>query len=66
MKSTALPSWLYGDPSNIADGLIARTERQEKAAVRKPVLRDKFYRRSKSIRIKGLVKLVKGNGGSSA
>ena len=62
MKSTALPSWMYGSPESIADGLIARTERQEKAAVRKPVLRDKFYRRSKSIRIKGLVKLAKRGG----
>ena len=55
MKSTALPSWLYKDPLDIADGLIARSARQEKADKRKAEL----HRIHKSRRIKALVRLAK-------
>lgn len=55
MKSTALPSWLYKDPLEIADGLIARTARQEKADKRKAELHLLHRRR----RIKALVRLAK-------
>jgi hypothetical protein len=64
MKSTALPSWLYGDPSNICDGLIARTARKEKALTFKPmrIRKDRFYTMSRSVHIKALIKFRKRNG----
>lgn len=62
MKSTALPQWMYKDPSEIADGLIARTAREEKADKRKAELHVLHRRR----RIKALVRLAKKNGGSTA
>lgn len=55
MKSTALPSWCYRNPEDIADGLIARSARQEKADKRKAELRLLHRRR----RIKSLVRLAK-------
>lgn len=55
MKSTALPSWCYRNPEDIADGLIARSERQEKADRRKAELHILHRRR----RIKALVRLAK-------
>ena len=55
LKSTALPSWCYRNPEDIADGLIARTARQEKADKRKAELHILHRRR----RIKALVRLAK-------
>ncbi len=55
MKSTALPAWLYRDPQEIADGLIARSARQEKEDKRKAELHLQHRRR----RIKALVRLAK-------
>jgi hypothetical protein len=60
MKSNALPRWMYSDPQNIADGLIAQSRRQEEAQVKQFEMQLKQNRR----RIKALVKGVKWNGGS--
>ena len=58
IKSTALPSWMYGDPLKIADGLRACTERHRKDAERKV----EIARKHKSRRIKALVKKAKQGG----
>jgi len=55
LKSTALPTWLYRNPEEIADGLIARTVREEKVEKRKAELHVLHRRR----RIKALVRLAK-------
>lgn len=60
MKSTALPSWCYRNPEDIADGLIALSSRQEKADKRKAEL----HRIHKGRRIRALVRLAKKNGRS--
>lgn len=62
MKSAALPSWMYRNPEEIADGLIARTVREEKVGKRKAELNVLHRRR----RIRALVRQVKKNGGSSS
>lgn len=56
MKSTALPSWMYGDPSKIADGLIAKSAQEKKEAARKA----EIHRKHKSRRLKALVRKAKG------
>lgn len=53
--SNALPAWMYRNPEEIADGLIARSAWNEKAAARKAEL----HRKHKSRRLKALVKLAK-------
>lgn len=60
-NSSALPSWMYRDPCEIADGLIARTDKAEKIEARKAELH-RIHRRR---RIKALVRQVKRNGGSN-
>jgi len=66
MKSTALPSWVYGNPENIIDGLIALRKRREQQADKpKSARKDDYYRQSRSIQIKEMVRLAKKNGGSS-
>lgn len=50
-----LESWRYRNPEAIADGLIARLARQEKADKRKAELHLQHRRR----RIKALVRLAK-------
>lgn len=62
MKSTALPQWMYRDPQEIADGLIAYSAKVEKVEKRKAELHVLHRRR----RIKALVRLAKKNGGSAA
>lgn len=60
MKSAALPQWMYRDPCEIADGLIARSAKHRKEAERKAEL----HRKHKGRRIRSLVRIVKKNGGS--
>lgn len=62
-----LESWMYKDPQGIADTLIARTERLEKAEARKaePPVRerkDRFYTQSRAIEIQAYVKKAKRGG----
>lgn len=59
-RSNALPRWMYQDPQEMADGLIAQSKRQEEAQVKQLEMRLKQNRR----RIKSLVNGVKRNGGS--
>lgn len=61
MKSAALPAWMYRNPEEIADGLIAYSAKTEKAEKRKADLHVLHRRR----RIRALVRQVKKNGGSS-
>ena len=61
MKSTALPQWMYRDPQEIADGLIAYSAKIEKVEKRKAEL----HRIHKGRRIRALVRLAKKNGGSA-
>lgn len=53
---------MYRNPEEIADGLIARTVREEKVGKRKAELNVLHRRR----RIRALVRQVKKNGGSSS
>lgn len=60
-----LESWRYRDPGEIADGLIARTERQSKKAEQpKPERqrRDRHYTKSRSIHLRELVRIAKRGG----
>jgi len=62
---TALPAWMYRDPSEIADGLIALSNRRKKAEeMRAKVAADYriFGRRLKARKIKALVKKAKNGG----
>lgn len=68
MKSpTVLESWMYKDPQEIGDTLIARTERLERVEARKaePPMRerkDRFYTQSRAIEIQAQVKKAKRGG----
>jgi hypothetical protein len=64
-----MESWKYGDPQQIGDALLARTARLDKAEARKlkakasaRAKKDGFYRQSKSIHFKELVKVAKRGG----
>lgn len=59
VKSSALPSWMYGNPELICDGLIAESRRAEAAEKKNFEIRLKQNRR----RVKALVKSAKRNGG---
>jgi len=61
-NSSALPAWLYRNPEEIADGLIAYSAKVERVDKRKTELHMLHRRR----RIKALVRLAKKNGGSTA
>src|SRR6187455_1403452 len=54
MRSQILPSWMYGNPEDIADGLIARTRRLELVEAPKPkpkpARKDKHYTQSQRIK----------------
>ena len=54
MKSAALEAWMYRNPEDIADGLIARSEKKKRADERNA----EIYRLTKSRRIKRLTKLA--------
>jgi hypothetical protein len=68
MKSKVLPSWLYKDPLDIADGLRARTRRLELVEAPKPkpkpARKDRYYTQSRAIAISSSVEFVKRNGGT--
>lgn len=67
MKAKILESWKYRNPESIADGLIAETERikcskERKAEAHVRAKKDGFFRQSKSIYFKELVKIAKRGG----
>lgn len=55
MKSTALPKWMYGDPQNIADGLIAESKRRDESEKKRFEIQLKQNRR----RVRSLTKMAK-------
>jgi len=62
-----MESWRYRNPEAIGDGLLAETERREKAEARRfkvtaRAKKDGFYRQSKSVHFKALVKIAKRGG----
>ncbi|MBN9126492.1 MAG: hypothetical protein J0I90_02740 [Nitrosospira sp.] len=64
-----MESWKYRNPEVIGDGLLAETERREKAEAHKlktkvsaRAKKDGFYRQSKSVHFKALVKIAKRGG----
>jgi hypothetical protein len=57
---TALPAWMYRSPEDICDGLIARSNRQAQPEPKpQPARKDDYYRQSRSIEIKNMVKRAK-------
>jgi hypothetical protein len=67
MKANILEAWKYKNPEMICDGLIAETERIKRAKERKAkahvtAKKDGFFRQSKSIHFKALVKIAKRGG----
>lgn len=64
--SNALPQWMYRDPCEIADGLIALTAQHKKAEEKRARIAADYRlygRMRKARKIKALVKKVKLNGG---
>lgn len=58
-----LEGWRYGNPENIMDGVIALNRRHEQQAEKpKPTRKDDYYRQSRSIQIKEMVKRAKNGG----
>ncbi|SHL42234.1 hypothetical protein SAMN05216428_102354 [Nitrosospira sp. Nsp11] len=58
-----LEGWRYGNPENIMDGVIALNRRHEQQAEKpKSVRKDDYYRQSRSIKIKEIVKRAKNGG----
>jgi hypothetical protein len=64
-----MEAWKYGDPQQIGDALLKRTARLEKAEASKlkakasaRAKKDGFYRQSKSVHFKALVKIAKRGG----
>ena len=69
MKAKIYESWIYSDPQKIADALMRRNESIDKAEARKlkakvntTAKKDGFFRQSKSIHFKALVKIAKRGG----
>lgn len=64
-----MEAWKYRNPEAIGDGLLAETSRREKAEARKlkakvsaRAKKDGFYRQSKSIHFKAILKIAKRGG----
>jgi hypothetical protein len=64
-----MEAWKYGDPLQIGDALLKRTARLKKAKASKlkakasaRAKKDGFYRQSKSIHFKELVRIAKSGG----
>ena len=69
MKAKIYESWIYSDPQKIADALIKRTENIDKTEARKlkakvnvRAKKDGFFRQSRSLHFKELVKIAKQGG----
>jgi hypothetical protein len=60
VKAVVLEAWKYRNPEDICDGLIAESARIAKVPEQKLRERkDRYYSQSRSIHIKGVVKMAK-------